>query len=59
MSSFSSFAAIGCLLALFWLVFSIVGLHVFGGLDLDTDTEGQNYDSLLNALVTNFHVRGR
>jgi hypothetical protein len=58
MSSFSSFAAIGGLLSLFWLVFSVVGLHVFGGLELDVDTEGCNYDSLLNALVTNFHVRG-
>jgi hypothetical protein len=55
-SSFSSFAAIGGLLALFWLVFSVVGLHVFGGVKLDPPDPLNNYDSLFNALVVNFNV---
>jgi hypothetical protein len=57
-SSLNSFAAIVVLLALFWLVFSIVGLHVFGGLPLAEHGSGwPNCDSLINSGILNFHVR--
>jgi hypothetical protein len=51
-----SFAAIVVLLALFWLVFAIVGLHVFGGLAL-APPAWPNCDTLINSLILNFHVR--
>jgi hypothetical protein len=54
MSSMASFASIVVLLVLFWMVFSIVGLHVFGGLELDIPWP--NMDSLINSLIINFHV---
>jgi hypothetical protein len=57
-SSLGSFAAIVMLLALFWMVFSIVGLHVFGGLELDVFDETANFNSLINAMVLNFNVSG-
>lgn len=50
----ASFASIVILLVLFWLVFSIVGLHVFGGLKLDV--AWPNCDSLINSLITSFNV---
>jgi len=50
----ASFASIVILLVLFWLVFSIVGLHVFGGLKLDVPWP--NCDSLINSLIISFHV---
>ncbi len=53
-ASAGSFAAIGALLMLFWFVFSIVGMHVFGGTPLDT--EWPNFDSLVNSLATTFNV---
>lgn len=53
-SSMASFASIVVLLVLFWLVFSIVGLHVFGGLTLDVPFP--NCDTLINSLIVNFHV---
>lgn len=56
-TSINSFAAIVVLLGLFWLVFSIVGLHVFGGLDL-APPGWPNCDSLINSAILNFHVRG-
>lgn len=55
-TSINSFAAIVVLLGLFWLVFSIVGLHVFGGLDL-APPGWPNCDSLINSAILNFHVR--
>ena len=51
-----SFAAIVVLLMLFWVVFSIVGLHVFGGIDLPPPA-WPNCDTLINCLILNFHVR--
>lgn len=36
LSAASSFMAIATLLILFWMVFAIVGMHVFGDKDLDT-----------------------
>lgn len=57
MSCMSSFASIVVLLVLFWLVFSIMGLHVFGGLKLDEPWPNQ--DDLINALIMNFNVSGR
>jgi hypothetical protein len=53
-SSMASFASIVVLLVLFWLVFSIVGLHVFGGLPVDVPFP--NCDTLINSLILNFHV---
>lgn len=57
MSSLNSFAAIVALLVLFWLVFSIVGLHVFGGLAL-APPAWPNCDTLINCGILNFHVSG-
>lgn len=54
-SSMASFASIVVLLVLFWMVFSIVGLHVFGGLTLDIPWP--NHDSLINSMINSFHVR--
>ncbi|KXZ54857.1 hypothetical protein GPECTOR_4g929 [Gonium pectorale] len=51
----SSFAAIAVLIALFWVVFSIVGMHVFGGLELMRGAY-PNFDTFLNSLVTTFNV---
>jgi hypothetical protein len=53
-SSMASFASIVVLLVLFWMVFSIVGLHVFGGLKLDIPWP--NMDSLINSMINSFHV---
>jgi hypothetical protein len=53
-SSMTSFASIVILLVLFWMVFSIVGLHVFGGLTLDIPWP--NCNSLINSAIINFHV---
>ncbi|GIL55077.1 hypothetical protein Vafri_10594, partial [Volvox africanus] len=55
LASFSSFAAVAVLIALFWGVFAIMGLHVFGGLDLAHDPY-PNFDTFMNALVTTFNV---
>lgn len=55
-SSMSSFAAIVVLLMLFWLVFSIVGLHVYGGITIEPPG-WPNCDTLINSLILNFHVR--
>lgn len=53
-SSMASFASIVVLLVLFWLVFSIVGMHVFGGLVIDVPWP--NFNSLINSLIVCFHV---
>lgn len=53
-ASATSFAAIAALLLLFWVVFSIVGLHVFGGTPLDSDWP--NFDTLINSMVTIFNT---
>ncbi|GIM03598.1 hypothetical protein Vretimale_8329, partial [Volvox reticuliferus] len=55
LASFSSFAAVAVLIALFWGVFAIVGLHVFGGLDLARDPY-PNFDTFMNSLVTTFNI---
>ncbi|KXZ54859.1 hypothetical protein GPECTOR_4g931 [Gonium pectorale] len=55
LSTASSFAAIAVLIALFWVVFSIVGMHVFGGLELMRGAY-PNFDTFLNSLVTTFNV---
>lgn len=54
-TSMESFAAIVVLLMLFWLVFAIVGLHVFGGLQLGSPA-WPNCDTLIGSLLLNFHV---
>jgi hypothetical protein len=55
MSSFASFSAIAALIVVFWLVFAIIGLHVFGGLPMP-DYPYPNYDTLLNSLVSTLAV---
>lgn len=57
LTAFASFAAIAVLIGLFWVVFAIVGMHVFGGIPLDRDGY-PNFDTFLNSLVTTFNVRG-
>jgi hypothetical protein len=57
MSCMGSFASIVVLLVLFWLVFSIMGLHVFGGLKLDEPWP--NHDDMINSLILNFNVSYR
>jgi hypothetical protein len=52
----NSFAAIVVLLGLFWLVFSIVGLHVFGALHLGAPG-WPNCDTFISCAILNFHVR--
>lgn len=54
-SSMTSMAAIVVLIVLFWVVFSVVGQHVFGGLHL-TYYPWPNYNSFFNALVAAFNV---
>lgn len=54
-SSMASFASIVVLMVLFWLVFAIVGLHVFGGLALDKPWP--NFDTLIASLILTFNVR--
>lgn len=49
-----SFASIVVLLVLFWMVFSIMGLHVFGSLALDVPWP--NCSTLVNALIMTFNV---
>lgn len=46
LSASTSFAAIATLLMLFWLVFSIIGMHVFGAKDLDI-YEWPNFSTFL------------
>ncbi len=43
------------LLCLFWLVFTIMGMHVFGGLELQIYSY-PNFDTFLNSLVSTFNV---
>lgn len=43
------------LLVLFWLLFAIIGMHVFGGIDLLT-TIYPNYDTFLGSMVSTFNV---
>ena len=58
LSSFSSFAAIVCLLTLFWVVFAIIGLHVFGGVINDPmGFNFPNFNTFMNSLVLTFNVR--
>lgn len=54
-SSMTSFAAIVVLIVLFWVVFAVVGQHVFGGLIL-TYYPFPNYNTFFNALVATFNV---
>lgn len=54
-NSVASFSAIGMLLALFVLVFAIIGLHVYGHADLDIGFP--NFHTFLGSLVIVFQVR--
>lgn len=59
MAAMSSFAAIGLLTLLFWVLFSIIGLHVFGTLKLDDDPYHDgfpNYHSFINSMVATFDI---
>eukprot|EP00775_Hariotina_reticulata_P006841 gene6841-7059_t len=53
-SSMGSFASIVVLLVLFWMVFSIMGLQMFGSLALDVPWP--NCSTLVNALIMTFNV---
>ncbi|GIL57898.1 hypothetical protein Vafri_13128 [Volvox africanus] len=55
LSAFTSFAAIATLLMLFWLVFSIIGMHVFGIKALD-DSEWPNFTTFLYSLISTWNV---
>jgi hypothetical protein len=41
---------------LFWLVFSTMGMHLFGGLQLEVGRTYPNYDTFLNSLISSFNV---
>lgn len=53
-TSFASFAAIAVLVVLFWVVFAIIGMNVFGGLPLDWPYP--NFDTFLGSLLISFQV---
>lgn len=53
----NSFAAIALLIVLFWVIFAIMGLHVFGGTSLAVPQPYPNFDTFLNSLVSTFNVR--
>ncbi|KAG2432797.1 hypothetical protein HXX76_008531 [Chlamydomonas incerta] len=55
LSAASSFMAIATLLILFWMVFAIVGMHVFGDKDLDT-YPWPNFSTFLFSLVATWNV---
>ncbi|KAG2448926.1 hypothetical protein HYH02_006274 [Chlamydomonas schloesseri] len=55
LSAASSFMAIATLLILFWMVFAIVGMHVFGDKDLDT-FPWPNFSTFLFSLVATWNV---
>eukprot|EP00198_Chlamydomonas_reinhardtii_P001158 XP_001690493.1 voltage-gated Ca2+ channel, alpha subunit [Chlamydomonas reinhardtii] len=55
LSAASSFMAIATLLILFWMVFAIVGMHVFGDKDLDT-FPWPNFSTFLYSLVATWNV---
>jgi hypothetical protein len=42
--------------ALFWLVFTILGLHIFGGVDLPPPDQFPNFNSFMNSLVSTFNI---
>jgi hypothetical protein len=54
MGSASSFMAIAVLIVLFMVVFSIVGLHIFGGIFPPTTVP--NFNSFVNAFILVFQV---
>lgn len=56
LTAFTSFAAIAVLLCLFWVVFSVVGMHVFGPLKLDHWSPWPNFNTFLFSLVSMFNV---
>ena len=45
------------LLVIFWLVFTIMGMHIFGGLELQSIWP--NYDTFFNSLISTFNVSRR
>ena len=55
MDSVDSFLAVSFLCALFLVVFTILGLHVFG--DLVLDIESPNFHGFYQAFLTTFQVR--
>ncbi|KXZ47565.1 hypothetical protein GPECTOR_34g724 [Gonium pectorale] len=55
LSAFTSFAAIATLLMLFWIVFSIIGMHVFGAKDLDV-YPWPDFSTFLYSLIATWNV---
>ncbi len=41
---------------LFWLVFTIMGLHVFGGIDLPVGRNYPNFNTFINAMLSTFNI---
>lgn len=41
--------------ALFWLVFTIMGLHVFGAVEIE-DSAYPNFTTFMNSLVSTFNI---
>lgn len=54
MEALASFAAVGLMIMLFWVLFSIIGLHVYGGLHLNGYFP--NYDTFINAMMATFNI---
>lgn len=50
-----SFSSILILLIIFWVLFAIIGMFTFGGLNLTT-TLYPNYDTFLGSLVSTFNI---
>lgn len=57
LSSAASFFSIGLLLFLFWTVFSIIGLHVFGELGTLTNRRESNFENIFQSYIILFQVR--
>jgi Ion transport protein len=54
LASFESFGAVSCLCLLFLTIFSILGLHLFG--DIQLDIGFPNFSSFFDSFITVFQV---
>lgn len=55
LASAPSFSAISILVLLFWVVFGIVGMNVFGGIGMDQAYP--NFDTFISSILISFQVR--
>ncbi|GAX77245.1 hypothetical protein CEUSTIGMA_g4691.t1 [Chlamydomonas eustigma] len=53
-ASFGNFASIMVVLIIFWLLFTIMGMHIFGGIYLSIIWP--NFDTFFNSLVSTFNI---